>query len=100
MYESGSGWPAFSNTVDGVPFTTSSGRPDIASDAVQKSSGSGELVCGRCGLHLGHRFRDGPPPSGVRDCINSACLHFVEDGQVRRSQLSSLLLLLLLLSSG
>ena len=99
MYESGSGWPAFSNTIDGVPFTTSSGRPDIASDAVQKSS-SRELVCSRCGLHLGHRFRDGPPPSGVRDCINSACLHFVEDGQVRRSQLSSLLLLLLLLSSG
>ena len=44
---------------------------------------NGELTCGECGLHLGHRFRDGPAPSAggtfLRDCINSACMTWQGD---------------------
>ena len=80
-FNSGSGWPAFSNPVDGQPYTAADGTHHIQSDAVHINPEDGELVCGVCGLHLGHRFSDGPPPEDggthLRDCINSACMRWV-----------------------
>eukprot|EP01043_Picozoa_sp_COSAG02_P048725 COSAG02_NODE_4817_length_4938_cov_1.919248_1_plen_396_part_00 len=69
-YDAHSGWPAYFNTIDGRAVSDDS-------EAVLHNRADGELVCKRCGLHLGHRFNDGPRPTGIRDCIDSACLSFV-----------------------
>jgi len=62
-FDSESGWPAFSKPInkDAILFTTS----------------TKELRCRSCGLHLGHRFTTDKTQTGLHDCINSACLHFV-----------------------
>jgi len=67
-FESGTGWPSFDRAVD-------EGRIGRRSD---RSAGMTrtELVCARCGGHLGHIFRDGPPPTNERHCINSVSLTF------------------------
>ncbi|HHO51805.1 MAG TPA: peptide-methionine (R)-S-oxide reductase [Deltaproteobacteria bacterium] len=67
-FRSGCGWPSFTAALDGEAVTT---RPDH-SHGMDRT----EVVCSRCGGHLGHVFDDGPPPSGVRFCINSASLVF------------------------
>ena len=67
-YDSGSGWPSFTRPLDRAPLVESEDH----SHGMRRI----EVRCGRCGAHLGHRFPDGPPPTGLRYCINSVCLGF------------------------
>ena len=70
-FESGSGWPSFFDTVG----------PDVVEIRSDSSHGMvrEEAVCANCGAHLGHRFPDGPQPTGDRYCMNSASLRLDRD---------------------
>lgn len=70
-YKSGSGWPSFSNTIKPKAAVTRSDRKL----AVERK----EILCSRCGGHLGHVFEDGPQPTGLRYCINSSSMKFLKN---------------------
>jgi len=71
-FDSGTGWPSFF-----APFDPAHVREirDTSHGMIRT-----EIVCARCGSHLGHVFPDGPPPTGERHCLNSVSLDFTPNG--------------------
>jgi peptide-methionine (R)-S-oxide reductase len=75
-FDSGTGWPSYYQAIDDRAVSEKEDR----SWGIKRT----EVLCSRCGGHLGHVFQDGPRPTGLRYCINSAALEFDPEKQIHQ----------------